>query len=78
MRPSLVSNYRPISLLNTMEKVFERVIFKHLFNYLRDTNFLTPLQSGFVPGDSTVNQLISIYNTFCQALEQGKEVVLYF
>ena len=76
--PSLVSNYRPISLLNTMEKVFERVIFKHLFNYLRDTNFLTPLQSGFVPGDSTVNQLISIYNTFCQALEQGKEVRVIF
>ena len=29
--PSLPSNYRPVSLLNTMEKVFEKMIFK-LFN----------------------------------------------
>ena len=31
--PSIPSNYRPISLLNTMEKTFERIIFKHLFNF---------------------------------------------
>ena len=32
------------------------------------------LQFGFVPGDSTVNQLADIYITFCQALDEGKEV----
>ena len=31
---SVPSNYRPISLLNTIEKVFERIIFKHVFNFL--------------------------------------------
>ena len=36
----------------------------------------TAFQSGFVPGDSTVNQLIEIYNTFCKALNEGKEVRL--
>ena len=35
---SQVSNHRPISLLNTEGKVFERLVFKHLFNHLQDNN----------------------------------------
>ena len=75
---SLLSNYRPISLLNTAGKVFERLVFKHLFNHFRDNNILTSLQSGFIPGDSTVNQLTYLYNTFCCALDDGKEVRVVF
>ena len=47
---------------------------KYLFNFFQDNNVITPFQSGFVPGDSTVNQLIDIYNTFCKALDEGKEI----
>lgn len=75
---SLVTNYRPISLLNTIGKVMEKIVHKHLFNFLRDHNVITSLQSGFVPGDSTINQLVDIYNTFCNALDQGKEVRAVF
>ena len=76
--PSDVSNYRPISLLNTIGKVFEKIVHKHVFNFFRDNNILTSLQSGFVPGDSTVNQLVDLYNTFCKALDDGKEVRAIF
>ena len=37
--PSLPSNYRPVSLLNNTENVLERIIFKHVYNYLKDTDF---------------------------------------
>ena len=76
--PSFVSSYRPISLLNTIGKVLEKIIHKHVFNFFRDHNILTPLQSGFVPQDSTVNQLVDLYNTFCKALDEGKEVRAVF
>ena len=75
---SMVSNYRPISLLSAEDKVFERLIFKYLFNHLQDNNLLSSLQSGFIPGDSTINQLTFLYNTFCQALDAGKEVRAVF
>ena len=75
---SVVSNHRPISLLNAEVKVFERLIFKYLYNHLRDNNLLSSFQSGFIPGDSTVNQLTFLYNTFCQALDSGKEVRAVF
>ena len=76
--PSIISNYRPISLLSTIGKVLEKIVHKNLFNFIRDHEILTTLQSGFIPGDSTVNQLVDIYNTFCKALDEGKEVRAIF
>ena len=70
--PSLVSNYRPISLLNTIGKVMEKIIHKHIFIFFNENNVISCLQSGFVLDDSTVNQLVDIYNTFCKALDEGK------
>ena len=64
--------------MSTIGKVFEKIIHKHVFNFFRENNILTRLQSGFVPGDSTVNQLVDIYNTFCKAMDEGKEVRAIF
>ena len=41
-------------------------------------NLITPYQSGFIKNDSTVNQLTSIYDDICHALDQGKEVRAVF
>ena len=49
-----------------------------MFNHFRDNNIITPFQSGFTPGDSPVNQLTYLCNTFCQALDSGKEVRVVF
>ena len=76
--PSLTINYRPISLLNTIGKAMEKIIHKHLFNFFKEQNAITCLQSGFVPGDSTTNQLVEMYNVFCKALDEGKEVRAIF
>ena len=46
---------------------------KYLVNFFRDNNVITTLQLDFVSGDSTVNQLIDIYNTICKSLDEGKE-----
>ena len=75
---SLVLNHRPISLLNSEDKLFERLVFKYLFNHLRDNNLLSSLQSGFIPGNTSVNQLTFLYNTFCKAIDSGKEVRAVF
>ena len=73
-----IDNYRPISLLGCVGKLCERVVFKYVFNYFR-TNFLLSIyQSGFQPGDSTVNQLIKVYHMLCEALDSKKEVRIVF
>ena len=75
---NLLKNYRPISLLSCLGKVFERCIFKYVFNYLRDNDIVSIHQSGFIPGDSTVNQLVSIHHDLCKALENHNNVHLIF
>ena len=44
---SLLSNYRPISLLPTLSKIYERVIYNQLYNYFVDNSLLTEHQFGF-------------------------------
>ena len=75
---SLCNNYRPISLLNITAKVCEKLVFKNLFNYIKNNNLITSHQSGFVPGDSTVNQLVYMYNLFSKALNDKKDIQLVF
>ena len=53
-------------------------VHKYLFNFFPDNSVITAFQSGFIPGDSTVNQLINIYNTFCKALGEVKVICAIF
>ena len=69
----ILKNYSPVSLLPICGKIFERLIFNELFNFLLENNLISPNQSGFKPGDSCINQLLSItheiYNSFDEGLE---------
>ena len=59
-------NYRPISLLPLFGKMFEKLIYDYIYKHLCDNGLLTQHQSGFRPGDSTVNQLLAIsHKIYC-------------
>ena len=76
--PSEVGNYRPVSILNTLSKVFEKIIFKYMYNFFIDENIISPFQSGFLPGFSTISQLIEIHYKLAFALENKKETRMVF
>ena len=65
----LCGNYRPVSLLSCVGKIMEKCVQIHVFNFLKSQNLLTTCQSGFIPGDSTVYQLLAMYDDFCKALD---------
>ena len=65
----IISNYRPISLLPILAKIFERIVFKNLYNYLTFNNLITKNQSGFRPGDSCTNQLLSLVHEIHTAFD---------
>ena len=65
----LVNNYRPISLLPVLGKIFEKIIFNKIYNYLSKENLLNPNQSGFRPSDSCINQLITITHEIFEAFD---------
>lgn len=58
--PTLASNYRPISLLNCVGKVFEALILTKLLEYADDNSILINQQFGFRYGHSTVQQILRL------------------
>ena len=70
----LVKNYRPISLLPIYGKIFERILYNSLFNFLNQNYLISPAQSGFKPGDSCINQLLSIAHEIYHSMDEGYEI----
>ena len=65
----ITNNYRPISLLPIFAKVFEKIIFRNLYNRLVSNNLITNNQSGFRPGDSVTNQLIYLVHEIFKSFD---------
>ena len=65
----VVENYRPISLLPILSKIFGKIIFKNLYNHLVTNNLISKNQSGFRPGDLCTNQLLSFINEIHRAFD---------
>ena len=69
-----LKNYRPISLLPVFGKIFERIIYNHIFEYLTTNKLISDNQSDFKPDDPCVNQLLSITHEIYHLLDNGLEV----
>ena len=59
--------YRSISLLPICGKILEKIVFDAVYHFLNRNNLLSKNQSGFRPGDSTINQLLSITTDILQS-----------
>ena len=75
---NMVSNYRPISLLSVVGKLFERLIHKYIHNFLLDNDLFYKYQSGFLPNNSTVYQLLEIYHSIVTGMEEKKNTCFIF
>ena len=71
-------NYRPISLTSATCKVFERIITKHITEYLNINSIISDQQFGFRESHSTVDQLILTYNDITGMIDEGRIVDLIF
>ena len=72
-------NYRPISLTSVVCKTMERLITRHISDYLEEHALLTDHQFGFRSGRSTTDQLLIVYETVSGIVDNGGTVdVIYF
>ena len=76
--PSLTTSYRPISLMSSIMKLFERVIEQRLRSYLEDIGFINRYQSGFRQNKSTDDHLFRLSQSVMESFNRGEHVVAAF
>lgn len=71
-----INNYRPISILNTLSKLFEKIILSHIYPLL--SRGITTEQHGFLRGRSTISNLACFTDYVLSNMEGGGQVdVIY-
>lgn len=57
------NNYRPISLLSVFNRIFEKLMYNRLINFVEKLGLLDNAQYGFRSGSSTTHAILDILNT---------------
>lgn len=74
----LVSNYRLISTLPIISKLFEKLMYSRLSCFLSINDILTPRQFGFKRGHSTADAVFEFCDNVYDAMNSGQSVLSVF
>ena len=73
-----VENYRGITLLSALGKLFSRLINNRLSNWAENYFILIEAQAGFRPGMSTVDNIFVLHGLITHFLNHGKKLYCAF
>jgi len=73
---NLLNNYRPISLLSSISKIFEKVLYKRLYNFIK--NKLSDKQYGFRAKHSTIQAVTEMYADIVESLDNKSMTIASF
>ena len=74
----VVGNYRPVSLLNALSKVFERAAYNQLSDYFKDNNLFYEHQYGFREQHSTEQASLELIDRVLFDLDKKKNPVVIY
>ena len=66
-----LNNYRPISVIPAVAKIFEKVVYDQLYHYLNENDLLNNCQSGFRSLHSTLTALLETNDNWCVNIDRG-------
>ena len=66
-----LNNYRLISVIPVVSKVFEKIVYDQLYQYLNDNQLLSSCQSGFRSLHSTLTALLEATNSWSVNIDNG-------
>ena len=71
-------NYRPISLLSVLSKIYERVVFNQIYEYFDDNNLFYKSQYGFRKAHSTEHALLELYDKLLCNVDKKRDPFAIF
>lgn len=72
------SNYRPISLITSITKVFEKVLKTRIESFIQSKKLISERQFGFQRGKSTEDAICTLINLMYKTLDDGKPALCLF
>ena len=75
---ALTENYRPISLLITISKILEKIVYKQTYSFLQKFGILYNSQYGFCLSHSCKNAITELVGHITKSRELGKHTVALF
>ena len=66
-----IKNYRPISILPSLSKIFEKIFYKRLYAHFHVNNLFTSCQYGFRKGKCTEHALIKFVQDMLTDFDAG-------
>ena len=76
--PKLANNYRPISLLTCLGKLFEKCLADRLLDYMETKNLFSPNQAGFRKNRSTADQVLKLVQSAINGLNTNRVTAALF
>jgi hypothetical protein len=73
-----VCNYRPIAILPTISKIYEKVFLNQLCSYLERNHVIPKSQYGFQKGKSTIDAMTDLLYFIMNGMEKKKKVITIF
>ena len=73
-----ISNYKPISVVPSISKILENVVYKRTFHFIETNKILNNNQYGFRGKHSTTNAISAPSSDVIKALENNKSVLSVF
>ena len=74
----LIANYRPISILPSLSKIIERVIYNQIYNYFSENNLFYNSQYGFRKKHSTEYACLELVDKVVNYMENGYTPIAFF
>ena len=68
-----VSNYRPISILPTLSKIFEKLIHKRIYEFLETHNIIYDCQFGFRQKHSAIHAVQTAVTSVIKSLNASNQ-----
>lgn len=77
-KKNIISNYRPISILPVISKIFERILYNRLILFINKHNILSDNQFGFRANRSTCMPISLLVNKISQELDNNNLCISIF
>lgn len=73
-----MTNYRPISILSNVSKIYEKIVYNRLIEFLEVNNLINKVQHGFRPNKSVITAAVSLIESIIESVDRGDETIGIF